>query len=348
MNSKDYGIPQNRERVFVISIRKDIDKCSFNFPDKQFLKIRLKDLLESKVENKYYLSEKAIGRLIRHSNRLIRKQENPNVSSCLIANYFKMGARDQQYIKDDKVKRIAGIFDEYNKMHQAGSIYDTSGISPTVTSASGGHIQPHILVNEATKKGYTEAYEGDSINISYPNNIKKRGRVGKKVSQTILSSNANISTLERIDKPICMNNKDGKTSVQDRVYNVNGIMPTISAGNFKSNIAEENKQIMFNPYNNSKINNIAPTQTRNCGNINSSAAVLIANDGEHYFRIRKLTPKECWRLMGFEDEDFEKAKQIPTSDTQLYKQAGNSIVVNVLMEIFKELIFGECINVKFI
>ena len=55
------------------------------------------------------------------------------------------------------------------------------------------------------------------------------------------------------------------------------------------------------------------------------------------FRIRKLTPKECWRLMGFDDEDFEKASQV-NSNTQLYKQAGNSIVVNVLMAIFKELI----------
>lgn len=53
-------------------------------------------------------------------------------------------------------------------------------------------------------------------------------------------------------------------------------------------------------------------------------------------RIRKLTPKECWRLMGFSDEDFEKAKQV-NSDSQLYKQAGNSIVVNVLMAIFKEM-----------
>ena len=53
-------------------------------------------------------------------------------------------------------------------------------------------------------------------------------------------------------------------------------------------------------------------------------------------RIRKLTPKECWRLMGFTDEEFEKAKQV-NSDTQLYKQASNSIVVNVLMEIFKNL-----------
>lgn len=56
-------------------------------------------------------------------------------------------------------------------------------------------------------------------------------------------------------------------------------------------------------------------------------------------RIRKLTPRECWRLMGFGDEDFDKAEAIPTSDTQLYKQAGNSIVVNVLEAVFRNL-FG--------
>ncbi|MBR5795597.1 MAG: DNA cytosine methyltransferase [Erysipelotrichaceae bacterium] len=54
-------------------------------------------------------------------------------------------------------------------------------------------------------------------------------------------------------------------------------------------------------------------------------------------RIRKLTPKECWRLMGFDDEDFEKAEQV-CSSTQLFKQAGNSIVVNVLEEIFKQML----------
>ena len=57
---------------------------------------------------------------------------------------------------------------------------------------------------------------------------------------------------------------------------------------------------------------------------------------EDFFKIRKLTPKECWRLMGFSNDDFEKTKKV-NSDTQLYKQAGNSIVVNVLVEIFKNL-----------
>ena len=54
-------------------------------------------------------------------------------------------------------------------------------------------------------------------------------------------------------------------------------------------------------------------------------------------KIRKVTPKECWRLMGFTDEDFEKARSV-NSDTQLYKQAGNSIVVQVLEAIFKEML----------
>ena len=54
-------------------------------------------------------------------------------------------------------------------------------------------------------------------------------------------------------------------------------------------------------------------------------------------RVRKLTPKECWRLMGFSDEDYEKAEKV-VSKSQLYKEAGNSIVVNVLMAIFREML----------
>ena len=61
-------------------------------------------------------------------------------------------------------------------------------------------------------------------------------------------------------------------------------------------------------------------------------------DGETYLiRIRKLTPRECWRLMDFKDEDFDKAESV-NSNTQLYKQAGNSIVRNVICEIFSNLI----------
>lgn len=59
---------------------------------------------------------------------------------------------------------------------------------------------------------------------------------------------------------------------------------------------------------------------------------------EHKDRYRKYTPRECWRLMGFSDEDFDKAAAVNKAKTTLYQQAGNSIVVDVLMAIFKEML----------
>lgn len=232
--------------------------------------------------------------------------KNPNVSSCIIAGYYKLDGRNNQYIADDKVKKIMGMYDTNEKKHQAGSVYDPNGVSPTLTNmSSGGNKQPFILVNEGTKKGYVEATEGDSINVAYPNNLTKRGRVGKKVSNTILTS-PTIAVLENANKVIDINKY----------------------------------RKMYNPYNNKEIEDIAPTQTTTCGSTTSSSAVLVSEDGTNYMRIRKLTPLECWRLMGFDDEDFYKVKSIGISDTQAYKMAGNSIVVNVLEFIFSEL-FNE-------
>jgi DNA (cytosine-5)-methyltransferase 1 len=311
LNAKNFGIPQSRERVFIVSVRNDIAQNNFCFPQEIPLLRKLKDLLEDNVDEKYYLSENAIGRLIKKNNRLIRNLENPDVSSCIIAGYYKVDGRNNQYISDNNVQRITGIYDSENKTHQAGSIYNPIGISPTLTTmSSGGNKQPFILVHEGTKKGYTEAREGDSINIAYPNNISKRGRVGKNVSQTILTS-PNIAVLE--------NNKEfSQPKVQDRIYDSNGIYPTVIASGFKPKIAERK---MFNSFNNKMITDIAPTQTCSCGNVTSTAAILVSEDFKTYMRIRKLTPLECWRLMGFDDKDFYKAKSVGISDTQLYKQA---------------------------
>lgn len=313
LNAKNFGIPQNRERVFIVSIRNDIAQNNFCFPQEMPLLWKLKDLLEDNVDEKYYLSENAIGRLIKKNNRLIRNLENPDVSSCIIAGYYKVDGRNNQYISDNKVQRIAGIYDNENKTHQAGGIYNPIGLSPTLTTMSGGgNKQPFILVHEGTKKGYTEAREGDSINIAYPNNTSKRGRVGKNVSQTILTS-PNIAVLES-SKII----KFPQPKIQDRIYDSNGIYPTVIASGFKPKIAERK---MFNSFNNKMITDIAPTQTCSCGNVTSTAAILVSEDFKTYMRIRKLTPLECWRLMGFDDKDFYKAKSVGISDTQLYKQA---------------------------
>ena len=339
LNAKDYGVPQNRERVFIVSIRKDIDKNDFTFPSPVTLVLKLKDILEDKVDDKFYLTENGIGRLIKKNNKLLKDYQNPNISSCLIAGYHKMSGNQNQYIAEsNNVERVTGLFDTEKSKHQAGSVYNPNGISPTLTTMNnGGHKQPYILVREGTKKGYTEAREGDSINYSYPNSTTKRGRVGKEVSQTILTS-PSMATVIETPKPICLNNSEKQPSVQDRIYDTEGIATAVTASQFRPSIAERK---MFNPYNKKEITDIAPTQTTTCGNTSSSAAVLISEDGNHFMKIRKLTPLECWRLMGFADSDFNKAKSVGISDTQLYRQAGNSIVVNVLEAIFKNLLNNE-------
>ena len=83
LNVKDYGIPQNRERVYTISIRKDINKGNFKFPDKEELKLRLKDMLEDEVDEKYYLSNKAMEGLkrqeeLKHKPNFIENKEIVN------------------------------------------------------------------------------------------------------------------------------------------------------------------------------------------------------------------------------------------------------------------------------
>lgn len=190
LNAKDYGIPQNRERIYVVSIRKDVDNGNFRFPKEEKLKLRLKDILEKEVDEKYYLNNTYIEKI----NKSI---------------FLKRKMHFSEDLENLKCVRIGGIFDTEKSKHQAGSIYDKEQLAPTLDTMQGGWRQP-------------------LIETSY-----------------------------------------NKT------------------------------------------------------------------------RIRKLTPLECWRLMGFTDKDFEKAKTSGNSNTQLYKQAGNSIVVNILEKIFKNLFKGD-------
>lgn len=251
LNAKDYGIPQNRERVFTISIRNDLNQ-TFVFPPKQELKLKLKDMLEDEVDEKYYLSDEMVDK-IKASNFMQERKRIQEKEYC-----DTLLARDWKDPKCVEVNRKYGVFDTDKSKHQAGSVYDKNGLSPTLDTMQGGYRQPCIEIKEATKQGYKEAYEGDYVNLAYPDSKTRRGRVGKQVAQTLTTSD-------------------------------------------------------------------------NIG--------VIAND----LRIRKLTPKECWRLMGFDDEDFEKASKV-NSNTQLYKQAGNSIVVNVLEAILDNLLIKPKID----
>lgn len=173
LNAKDYGIPQNRERVFTISIRKDID-TGFVFPEIQPLKLKLKDMLEDEVDEKYYLSEEMVDK-IRYSNFAQEKSriQEKEYSDTLLA-------RDYKDPKCIQVGQMYGTEKEPNP--QAGRIYDSEGISPTMDSCSGGNRMPKIMIKNNTEKGYLEAYEGDGV---YTNVSTKRGTVQKDMIQTL-------------------------------------------------------------------------------------------------------------------------------------------------------------------
>ena len=299
LNAKDYGIPQNRERVFTISIRKDIDK-NYVFPPKKELKLKLKDMLEDNVDEKYYLSNEMVDK-IRYSKFAQEKSriQEKDYSDTLLA-------RDYKDPKCVEVSRKYGIFDTEKSTHQAGSVYDENVLSPTLDTMQGGYRQPCIEIKNNTKKGYLESYDGDGINIS--SRMKyQRGNVQKESIQTLTTSGGN-------DRAVVLKSKCKR------------LESLVEKTDF-----EEGKVLNMDLYNQTTNENISQCLTEPHHN---SQRLF---DG---LRIRKLTPKECWRIMGFDDEDFEKASKV-NSNSQLYKQAGNSIVVNVLEDILKNLLTNE-------
>ena len=135
-----------------------------------------------------------------------------------------------------------------------------------------------------------------------------------------------------------------------RVYSPEGVSPTLSTmqgGNRQPKVLIKNntKQGYLEAYPGDGIDLENPASKTRRGRVQKQSIQTI-NTTDHKgvltrdLRIRKLTPLECWRLMGFKDKQFRKAEAV-CSNSQLYKQAGNSIVVNVLEEIFKELFKEE-------
>lgn len=306
LNAKDYGIPQNRERVFIVSIRKDIDNGMFKFPEGFELEFRLKDMLEDGVDEKYYISNEMIeyisakgtknfkncdSRINLEVARPLTTDQNKRAGTT---NYLSDGLPENFDLSaiDIKAVRKYGIFDTETSKHQAGSVWDQDGLAPTLDTMQGGYRQPCIEIREKTKRGYKEAYEGDGVYLNRPH--QKRGVVQNGMIQTLKTSCSDVGVVVS-DKPICVGQVSTGNSQAGKVYSPDGVNQTLCAG----------------------------THGYAMGNI------------EHNLRIRKLTPLECFRLMGFDDEDFNKITGI--SNTQLYKQAGNSIVVDVLVHLFESL-----------
>lgn len=180
-------------------------------------------------------------------------------------------------------------------------------IVPTLRAQSHGN-EPKVIegipIKEATTKVYTLATEGDSVNLQFPDSATNQGVVEKSDALYVDGISENQSFAKKRSQEIL-----------DEL----GYLPN-----------------MYNPYNKQEITDTAPTQTTLCDRATGSSTVLIK---QPQYRIRKLTPLECWRLQGFPDWAFRKAEQV-NSNSQLYKQAGNSVTVNVISAIAAELTKG--------
>lgn len=371
LNAKDFGIAQNRERVFVVSILGD-EGCEF--PNGFKLEKRLKDFLEDSVEDKYYLSEE-------------------------IQKRFK------QVKVDDGTNNIIGTTaPKERSIGQRDLVYSQEGTMGALVATDYKQPKQIVEIPQATKKGYAELEIPGIADLSFPNSKTRRGRVqeGGTDSPTIMANNQELCVFEEVKNGAIRGryNEDGKieqqlelksdgvintiTGVQKdnivvvprinqvgmldikgneqirRVYGDNGLSPTLNTmqgGNrqpkvivdskikpsVKINFEREKYKISVSDkeiyqckcdsgWQDNKVG-IKVCPTLRAGNSHT----CVYND----FRIRKLTPRECFRLMGLSDEQIDKIQQTGLSDSAQYKLAGNSIVVQVLEGIFRNLFINN-------
>lgn len=276
----DYGIPQTRNRCFMVSILGDY---SYSFPQKIPLKLKLKDLLEEEVDEKYYLSDKQL--------------------------------KDIQ------------SWNAYEKPLENMEKIEKNNISPTLTTRSGAYAAGMILVKNATKKGYLEATIGDGIDIS-SRMEHHRGNVQKDKIQTLTTSGGNdrgvcVGTYQYAKSDKFMNGKD-RLQLGKEVSDTLQTTPkegVVTLGNYSPS-GHNASRIVDKEYS-------APTVMENHGTITATQTDDL--------RIRKLTPRECGRLMGVKDEDINNMLK-NQSNSSAYHCFGDSIICTVLCAIFGELL----------
>lgn len=398
-NSKYWGVPQNRERVFILATRKDIfekPKLIELLNEQTEVNTRLLDLIEDEVDEKYYLSGEKAKKLIamideKHKvedrvvvDGTINEPKVREVMNAVVARY-DAGVSNQRsmggMVIEPKTVQPVLTPDRIEK-RQNGRRFKEDGEPMFTLTAQDKH---GIAIKEATKKGYTVAEPGDSVNIAYPDSKTRRGRVGNQIANTLLTGEEQgvvlgvghhpfskkrefngygdlsptlIATDYKAPKTVLLKEEesviiddtqgfDGVRTYKDIVPTIrserSGLKVTVEKDCSETNESEVTKEIgLIQPkdreYKN-KGKKREETIELSKENISPSLRSGIQAERviENGLRIRKLTPLECWRLQGFTDEQFYKAKNDGVSNSQLYKQAGNSVTVNVIDAIAKML-----------
>ena len=397
LNAKDYGIPQNRERVFCVSIRGE--HAPFFFPQKRELKLRLRDMLDAVVDERYYLKESTIRSILTshfNSRRNSVKQEGDVANTIL--------ARDWKGPQCVKVGDVVG--DKWERMHETSRrVFDPNGLSPTVHCAGGGNTELKIVVAgqfqpvdrdyKCKGKQREEHFECRDDEIS--NAVLTGDRKNCVCIAAMRGRNPDNPSDRKAGQQLKQRLELGETDVSNTLTSVqkdNLVVEGDFVARKYEEFIEEKGYIpeMFQPFNKQELDDVAPTLTGRCSVSGGMSAVLkleeplkvkvatkqgyeeaergdyvnitypgsktkrgrvgkgiahtlTCGDGNavvtENVRIRKLTPRECLRLMGWIDEQIDKIAAARVSSTQQYKQAGNGIVVQVLEAIFKALFFGE-------
>ena len=348
LNAKNYGIPQNRERVYLIFIKKELDNDKFVFPEGFDNGIRLRDILEDEVDEKYYISQDKMDRFITNLNsedallydvcqikREGKAREYNDYCPTLSARDYK----DPRLVNDNVVKQVGNI-SECNgswKNPQVGRIYSTDGCSPTLNTCGGGSHEPKILqvgrIN-SSQDGVVVSEEGvPPTHTAGHGNMPKVLRVGN-INPSGRGMNGNVFSDDGL-APTLTTNKGEGNKIVTRQINANNVEPKESffkqaINTFENSDAKYGDTIdAFNE----RVNKSGYSPTLTTRPEGFKTAILPVTNN---LRIRKLTPKECFRLMGFDDSDYEAASKV-VSNSQMYKQTGNSIVVDVLYYILVEL-----------
>ncbi len=394
LNAKNFGIPQNRNRCFMVSVLGDY---TYEFPKEFPLGLRLKDMLEENVDEKFYLSDAMIERLntTTYESGKFEKRvlQESGISRTLCARDYKdpkcvevepkviagIGEKKSnggtQWYQQDRVYdgdvaiSVTTAFNPYYKVdepkiqkvcqldgahEQSGRVYSADGISPTIMSNSHGK----------TEGGYTSPKVVDPFIVASrgrnPENPSDRTAgipTEQRLEPNFSGCSNTLTTVQKdnyVAEPVII--EDFYKNREERVYD--GVAPTLRSERIGLKVAEPNEcgekfssvektEQLFEAVKDGEYppdtaygkylfqsSRFDDKPLEECSQTIKSTKVDCGVI--HNLRIRKLTPKECWRLMGFDDADFEKAATV-NSNSQLYKQAGNSIVVDVLYYIFREM-----------